>query len=341
MDKPLTLLLFVALISCQPSNQKSELAWGDLQKVTSLDSLKQTDFVITLESPLANGKNTIYAPAFMYAWDKIKAELKSPIVTGSANSMEFRLLNKYNSHQNSLTEQEYAVTTEIVDGAITAKAFFNKTLPFETKLQAMEGSINFGPTKVAGFGMYYYKEHIIKFTQILYYKDDNHFVLKLIPKDQQHEIVLAKGLEAYQTLQDGIQLTNKLVAQGKKEQVDNRLLWKYQIAPEDMFVIPVIKFNIETHYSTIEGQKFLTSDEENHFVKEAYQRTAFVFDENGAVIESEAEVAADSTSAAEPIVTHPKKLIFDQPFLIIIKRADKVNPYFVMRVANPELMTRK
>ncbi|MBK9329750.1 MAG: hypothetical protein IPM95_10660 [Sphingobacteriales bacterium] len=47
------------------------------QNVTSLDNLKQTDFVITLENPISENKNIIYAPAFLYAWDKIKEELKS------------------------------------------------------------------------------------------------------------------------------------------------------------------------------------------------------------------------------------------------------------------------
>ena len=332
--------VFLALTSCKFGNKKSEPIWSDLPEVTSLDNLKQTDFVATLENPISENKNIIYAPAFLFAWEKIKEELKSPIIVGSTNSIDFNLLNKSISHRSSLTDNEYSATAEIVDGAIIAKAFFNKTLPFETKLQVLEDPINFDTTKVSAFGMYYYNEDAIKFTQILYYKDDNNFILKLVPKDNQHEIILVKGLDKYQTLKDAIKLTNELVAQGKKEQADSKLIWKYQIVHEDIFAIPAIKFNIATNYKNIEGQGFSTGDTKKHSVEEAYQRTGFIFNENGAVIESEAIVAVDSVGA-EPIITHPKKLIFDRPFLIIIKRADKTNPYFVMKVANAELLTRK
>jgi hypothetical protein len=308
--------------------------------VTSLDSLKQTDFVSTLENPISENKNVIYAPAFLFAWDKIKEELKSPIIVGSTNSLDFNLLNKSISHQSSLENNEYTATAEIVDGAIIAKAFFNKTNPFETKLQVLDDPINFDKTKVSAFGMYYYNENVIKFTQVLYYKDDNNFILKLEPKDKQHEIILVKGLDKYQTLKDAINLTNGLLVQGKKEQTDNKLIWKYQIAPEDIFAIPAIKFNIATNYKNVEGQNFLTSDRKKHTVEIAYQRTGFILNENGAVVESEAMVAVDSVGL-EPIITHPKKMIFDKPFLIIIKRVDKKNPYFVMKVANTELLTRK
>ena len=109
---------------------------------------------------------------------------------------------------------------------------------------------------------------------------------------------------------------------------------------EDIFAIPTVKFNIATNYKNIEGQSFSIGDNKKHSVEIAYQRTGFIFNENGAVVESEAVVAVDSASVA-PIITHPKKMIFDKPFLIIIKRADKTNPYFVMKVANVELLTRK
>ena len=107
-----------------------------------------------------------------------------------------------------------------------------------------------------------------------------------------------------------------------------------------MFAIPTIKFNIATHYKNLQGQIFSTKDNKKHLFQEAYQRTGFIFNENGAVVESEAYTTTDSSSA-EPIITHPKKMIFDRPFLIIIKRTDKTNPYFVMKVANSELLTRK
>lgn len=336
----LVITVFIAFSACNLSNKKIEPVWSDLTEVTNLNNLKQTDFVTTLENPISENKNIIYAPAFLYAWDKIKEKLKSPIVADNKNSSDFNLLNKSVSHQNSLTDTEYSATAEIVDGAIIARAFFNKTLPFETKLQALDKPIHFGTTKVSAFGMHYYDEEAIKFTQILYYQDDDNFVLKLTPKAKEHEIILVKGVEKYQTLKDAVKLTNNLIAQGKQEQSNTNLSWKYHIIPDDIFAIPVIKFNIETNYKNLEGQNFFTKDNKNHSFEVAYQRTGFILNENGAVVESEATVVTDSVGSSQ-IITHPKKMVFDRQFLIVIKRADKINPYFVMKVANGELLMRK
>jgi hypothetical protein len=37
----------------------------------------------------------------------------------------------------------------------------------------------------------------------------------------------------------------------------------------------------------------------------------------------------------------PKKMIFDKPFLILLKRTDAKNPYFGLWATNTELMTKE
>lgn len=330
---------FISLFSCNLSNKKAGHVWSDLPKVTSLDSLKQTDFITTLEDPITESRNIIYAPAFLYAWDKVRNELKFPIIVSNTNSDELRLLHQSVSHHNSLADTEYAAEVQIADGAISVRAFFNKTLPFETKMQASETPMLFDKTKVSAFGMYSYHEDAVRIARIIYYKDDDHFILKLLPKDKQHEILLVKGLDKYQTLKNALDLTNNLINEGKQEQGNNTLLWKYEITQRDMFSIPAIRFNIATNYKNLEGQSFLTKDNKTHIINEASQRTGFILNENGAVAESEVYAVTDSIGA--PVITHPKKMVFDKPFLIILKRVNKTNPYFVMEVANAELLMRK
>ncbi len=77
---------------------------------------------------------------------------------------------------------------------------------------------------------------------------------------------------------------NALIDLGKKEQKNTDIIWKYIITGDDMFSIPVIKFNVETNYKKIEGQSF-TSNITKYSVDIAYQRTGFILDENGAVVE--------------------------------------------------------
>lgn len=334
-------IIFSSLTACNIGNTKSEPAWSKLPKATRLDKLENTDFAVTLENPIAVDRNIIYAPAFLYAWDKIKEQLKSPIHTDSSNSVDFILLNKSQSHLNALTENEYSTEIEIDNGRIAARAFFNKTLPFTTKLQALNEPIIFNNVKVSGFGMLDYEEFAASLIQVLYYKDDDHFILKLIPEDLHHEIILVKGLNDYHTLKDGIQQTYELILQGEKDLTDRRHVWKYQFKPADVLAIPVIQFNIENNYKTIEGQKLSTKRHPALWVETAYQRTGFILNENGAVIESEAVAAAVDSTSAEIIVASPKKLIFDKPFLIIVKRKGQTNPYFAMKVENAELLVKK
>jgi hypothetical protein len=311
-----------------------------LPTITRLEQLSKTEFVATIENPISETKNTIYAPAFLFAWEKIKEELKSPVVITEKNTLDFRLLNESKSHKGSLTEDEYSAEAEIIGDGIIAKAFFNKTLPFEKKLQILDEPIELDSTKVSAFGMYYYDEEIVQFTDILYYKDDDHYILKLKPKDGQHEIILIKGLEKYQTLKEAIEFTDDWIAQGKKEQAVQKNEWKYRLNPEDVFSIPIIQFNIETNYKKIEGQTFKTSNNKDHFIAEAYQRTGFIFNENGAVVESEAVIIVDSVGT-ETIIQAPKKMVFNQPFLVLIKRTNQKNPYFILKVMNSELLKRK
>jgi hypothetical protein len=61
----------------------------------------------------------------------------------------------------------------------------------------------------------------------------------------------------------------------------------------------------------------------------------------GADIESEAEVEVTEEVEEEHEKPKPKKMIFDKPFLILLKRTDAKNPYFGLWTTNTELMTKE
>ena len=315
------------------------ISCNSISNDTNLGNYKQTEFVPTLENPISVNKNIIYAPAFLYAWDRLKTALDSKIIVDSSNSVDYKILNKSTTYRNALEESEYEVNTEISGRTIIAKASFRKNLPFQKKLQVLDEPILFDSKKVAAFGMKDFDEKLIAFTSILYYKDDNNFILKLTPKDTQQEIILVKGLDKYQTLGNALKLTNDLIDIGKKEQAELTLGYdNYHFGENDIFSIPVINFDISTNYENIEGQRVFTKKDNELIVTQALQKTGLTLDENGAVVKSEAVVELDGAKMPSPII---KRMIFDKQFLIIIKRVDKPNPYFVMKVANAELLTTK
>lgn len=333
-------ILFTAW-SCKQA--ASDPDWKELPNVMRLDSLQRTDFMPTLENPVNEGRNSIYAPTLLYAWNELRTTFESPIVIPGSASLDLNYLNRSESYKQSLESGEYTVNTTVESNRISIRTFFNQTLPFPSLMDKSGEPITFEGTQVAGFGMQWRNEEIINFSRILYYRSDDAFVLKFTPKDERHEIILMKGFNNVKDLSEALTITGELIASGEKEMEDQAQKWKYAFNMKDVFLIPVIKFNIATYYKTIEGQNFKTGGQA-YKIATAYQRTGFILNESGAVVESEARV--DVLSAAleapeDPNKPHPKKMIFDKPFLIIIKKKGQANPYFVMKVENTELMQKK
>jgi hypothetical protein len=338
--KASNLLIFVfLLISFINSGCKQNKSWSVLPEVTHIKELKQTEFVPALECPVTANKNTIYAAAFLYAWNEVKEKLGGAATSGKNHTDHFRLINQSTSFQNTLAQDEYTADAEIVNYMIIARAFFKKTLPFSSKLQKLDDPIIFDKKKIAGFGMKEFDRDVLKFTRIFYYKDDDHFILELTPADTLHRIVLAKGIGKKYTLSEAVDETYKWMELGTREKKSAQLVARYSLNEEDVFSIPVIRFNIECSYDSIRGQAFRVKGKEHH-VEEAYQRTAFVLNETGAVVESEAYATVDSANS-EPVRILPKKMIFDKPFVIMLRRKDSRNPYFVMKVVNSELLMKQ
>ena len=129
-------------------------------------------------------------------------------------------------------------------------------------------------------------------------------------------------------------IANKIEV-GKKEKLSDKIGWRYYFTDEDEVVIPKFKFNIENNYASLEEKNFKAGIQ-GYLLETAYQRTAFILDESGAEIESEAEMTA--AAEAEETKPHPKKMRFDKPFFLMLKRTDSNNPYFALWTNNTELM---
>jgi hypothetical protein len=328
------ILALLYLTSCKNSEDNK---WSDLPTVTDITTLQHTEVVPTLENPISKNKNVIYATSFLYAWDKVKEQLNGSILLTDKNSFTFRLINRSTSYKNTLLPTEYSADIDVIDSVIIAKSFFNKTLPFPTKLQKADQPITFNKTRVSAFGLYSNDEDAIKFTEILHYIDDDHFILKLTPKDNEHQILLAKGLENATTLMAALGKINDLIVAGAKERDLPGAVSRYTMNRNDIISIPSIQFNIEMNYRDVEGHYFSTN-RKPYRVEVAYQRTGFILNEKGAVVESETYAVTDT---AEPTKVLPKRMIFDKPFFVIVKRTNSENPYFVLYVQNSELLTKE
>lgn len=326
-------LILTTLFSCKNDRNFPE--------VKKLSEYKNTQFIPTLEHKISNEKNSVYCATLLFAWDEIRKQINSPL-TISDEYFDLKLLNKSTSFENVLKSNEYEVSGEVDGDLITARAEFNKSLPFELKLQSFKNKLTFDGQKVSSFGVNGYDSYEqLKIVKIIYYKNDNNFIIKLLPKDKEHEIILFKTDQTFNSIAEMTSEIEKLTEIGKTEKKNEKISWKYYYNEEDIVIIPKFNFNIETNYTNLEGNRF-SSNKQNFQIETAWQRTAFILDESGAEIESEAEIEVATEAMEEEYEKpKPKKMIFDKPFLILLKRTDSKNPYFGLWTANTELMTKE
>jgi len=159
-----------------------------------------------------------------------------------------------------------------------------------------------------------------------------------LPKDTTHKIILIKtSFPENTTFKQELEKfeSNKKIFEETKNE-DN--YWKYYYENEDKLIIPMIALHIEKNYESIEGTTF-TAEKSSHNLIKVYQRNAFILNEKGAIIETEAEIG-DVETEALPEEIKPKNLIFNKPFLLLLKKKDSSYPYFAIFIADAELLQK-
>lgn len=148
----------------------------------------KTAFVPTLESPLNTQKNGIYGASLLLAWDEIRKELNAPI-TNIDNEM-LQQINASESYKNVLKSSEYSTDVKVdkINKIIEAKVEFGITLPFPQPFGRQEDQLKFLRETVPSFGFSGLQEN----AGLYHYRNDDDFSLVLLPKNDEHSIILLK-----------------------------------------------------------------------------------------------------------------------------------------------------
>ncbi len=99
-----------------------------------------------------------------------------------------------------------------------------------------------------------------------------------------------------------------------------------------------MNFNLFMNFPDLENKDIRVRSDDFR-TKELLQMIAFKMDEKGVEVQSEARILADKSVMVESPT--PKKLIFDKPFLMFIRKKGAAFPAFAMRVSNDALMLKK
>jgi hypothetical protein len=310
-------------------------------QVLDVDSLKATDFVISLEQPFNKNTNTLYAPTLLMAWDELKAVYNTKRFIPILPNKMFDYINHSDMYLGSLDSNEYSVKIQRDGNSARVETYFNKSLPFTHSFEWFQ-SMEFEGEKVSGFGIHHDKLESIGSLEVLYYNGASEFAIRVLPEDISSEMIFIKNSQNFKSFKDLLKSHFALVSKATTEKKAKQNDWKYLFkAGVDTLEIPCIELNLEKNFNELIGCQYKDDFKVVHTLVELYQRNGFILNEKGGRVESYA-VAADSVALVSPIdakrTKQAKRLIFDSDFYVLLKKRSSKHPYFALRIVDAELL---
>ncbi|MGO9112611.1 MAG: hypothetical protein ACLP9L_25550 [Thermoguttaceae bacterium] len=105
--------------------------------------------------------------------------------------------------------------------------------------------------------------------------------------------------------------------------------------------MPKFNFDITRKYGELLGARLAITNPavaKDLLILDAVQNTRFQMDEKGVKLRSESHISFGCGVEAPP--TRNRVMIFDKPFLIMLRRSDAKMPYFTLWIGNAELLQR-
>ncbi len=327
-------LLLVLIIGCTASHKKpkpvvNENPVGLFPNPVPLShEQSNTVFVTTLESELDTTKNAVYASTMLFCWEKFEKDYGQASHFSKSGLAE---LNKSRCFKNVLKADEYKTILEAEGDLVKITSIFDIQLPFREPLNKLKGE--FKGQKIKTFGSKGGDRQV----EIIYYNSDSDFALRLLPENNEHEIIVCQsGFSGQKSLKEQF----LKIKSNEKQFISSAEQWKKVFNEEDEFSIPELSFNLETNYKTIEGATCRNKTGPWEVIK-AYQQNAFVMNEKGATAFSKADLGlAGCGQPQEKEKTPVKRLNVKSNYVIFLKRKDSKWPYFASFVANSRWMAK-
>ncbi len=219
---------------------------------------------------------------------------------------------------------------------IVAYAYIFKNLAFSLPFERLEKPLKFNGTNVSCFGIgeEYKSEQSNMYSQvtIIDYKHPDDFIIELETTSIGDTVILAKVTPENMFAQM-IATIQQRIAQSSSS---------IQAEPGDILKIPKFNFDITRRYHELENRRLLSENPaipDDAMIVNALQNIRFQMNEEGITLRSEAHITIGCAAHYEPRPRY--RMVFDNPFLIMLKHANADVPYFALWVDNPELLIRK
>lgn len=329
-----------------------------------VSTLKDTVLAAHPDTPLAGDKNVLWCGTLQLAWNEAVGLVgeklhfaNQPPVVDLLNDADFTKADldaaSYvalaDFERNDVEDEIRAALEKTFQGAASpelippkppqpgpddfvAYAYLYKDLAFAHPFVDND-PLAFGTAQVEDFGFGRspgrLPDGVMDQVSIYDYQSPDDFIIKLKPKVEGDELILAK-LEPGATLQATIDSVLKRIAAHQPE----------EIGPGPELAIPKLNFDLRGDFPELEGLVLLPSPAahvKKLLVTEVKQLVRFQLNEKGAILKSEATIVMTATAMPGP---EPMRhiMIFDKPFLILMKRTDSDRPYFALWVGNASLL---
>lgn len=339
--KYLLLLLPLLLLSCTKKNPKQEtkktVTKTQSKKTRFNSNYREIEPIETVTTPVLNtkidaSKNAIYSSSLPFCWNLVADTIGR--ISHTSNAIA-NLINRDTCYKNALDQIDYETKVEIdpENRSVRGNVYFKKDLPFKFPLFKMDKGMLFKGELVQGFWVSEY-DFIAK---INYYHNENDFAVSLVPENDNYLITLIKKpFDKEFNLQNEINAFNEQDVYQTKERNGN--FSNYHFGHNDILQIPIIEFDIKHSYNELSGTILNRPNNDTPYVlKSLTERNAFVLNEKGAQVESESEeVVEEAAEGGEP-----KRMIFDNNFIVLLKKRTQKHPFFSVYISTTELLVKQ
>jgi len=334
---------------------------GPQAKLISADAKDLASTLVTanLREPIVEGTNLLWCATFPLAWNEMLDVIGMDVqFTDMAEQPAAVLaLNDRLVTEDDLDDESYVAMAGLLqDGiveqiqqamgakfpdvtpslpvpagadpqSIVAYSYLFKNLLFPKPFERLDDPLSFDGEEILCFGLSGKSDadsDLLSQVSILDYVSDDDFVIELKTQSEADQVILAK-VQPQATLEDTIE--NVLTREPDP--------WIRSFNDSDVLKVPMMNYDVRRSFDELTLHPFpvvgLEADE--YYIDTALQSIRFELNEAGVRLESEAFIFGLPSSSPEP-----RYLVFDKPFLLMMKLRDADQPYFAMWVDNPELL---
>ncbi len=190
------------------------------------------------------------------------------------------------------------------------------------------------PVESFGFDGTYKMDDARSQVTICDYQSDDDFVIKIATKSPKDELILAKVLPGA-TLAKTIASVLQRVDHGSPADLTDR----------DSLAVPKLNFDLRRDFPELEGLVLKPSTaakiKSPLQISKAEQLVRFQLNEKGAILKSEAAMAVGAAAMAPEYEPPSHQLIFNAPFLLMLRQTGAPQPYLAIWIGNSTLLQQK